>query len=150
VVRQYIGAVVLVWGLVFAGAAALAQSPNPTPTPFDGHYIGTSTLSGADTNCATITKIGMNIINGQVAIREYHLDGKKPVYHGTVDATGAVSAQNLCTMGDIGGGGAKAGCFIIHGTISGNTFTGDRHMGAGCWFKIQMTKDRSAGNVETE
>jgi hypothetical protein len=49
-----------------AGVAAKAQSE------FDGHYVGTATLTGNDTDYAIIGEVGMTINGGTVLIREYH------------------------------------------------------------------------------
>jgi len=134
-----IAAVIL--ALLCALALGSAEASALSPSPFDGDYVGTATLVGSNTDCATITKVAMWIRAGKVEIREFVVNGHPSPYKGSVNASGEVYATHLSTQGstDVGKGGA----FVIKGTIRDNTFTGERRMGVGCHFAIKMTKTGS-------
>ena len=112
-----------------------------SPSPFDGDYEGTATLVWTDTDCATIPRVAMRIRGGQVAIRENLASGPRPLYTGTVSASGAVHATHTSAMPTTDQG--RGGIFVIDGTIRDNVVTGDRVMGRGCHFSIQMSKTAS-------
>jgi hypothetical protein len=127
----------LLCGLALGNPKASAQSPSS----FDGDSAGTATLVGTNTDCATIPKVAMTIRAGQVEIHEFLLNGPRTLYKGSVNASGEVCASHLSTLPatDLGKGGA----FVIVGTIRDNIFTGQRSMGRGRRFNIQMTKTLS-------
>jgi hypothetical protein len=134
--RGFLTALVILGALAGPAATSSAQEP-AAPTAFDGKYVGTGTLMHGAGGCNSIRSVDMTITGGQVVIHEIHFDGAGPVYRGSVNAAGEVSASRqskaIATDGQ--------NFFIVSGIIKDKVFTGQRLRGTasrGCSYSFEM------------
>jgi hypothetical protein len=117
-------------------APATAQAPTPSTTAFDGHYVGTATVTGgghAGENCFPILHADMTITRGQVVIHTTKSDGATVTFGGSLNAAGEVSAYNCCK---------GLTCASLSGTIHDRGFEGRKVTRYWCYFNVRMAAAR--------
>lgn len=122
-----------------------AQTPAPTTTAFDGRYVGSATKTGGGHGgeaCAIIVSEEMIITRGEVIIHEILTHDGQPIFRGSINAAGEVSASHSF----MGKGDAMGTHFeIISGTVRDNAFEGQRRFGYWCYDTLRMQKIASLG-----
>jgi hypothetical protein len=122
-----------------------AQAPAPTTTAFDGKYVGSATETGggrALETCAIIVSEEMIITRGEVIIHEILTQNGQPIFRGSINAAGEVSASH-----SFKGTGLTPGTRfeIISGTVHDNVFEGQRRWGYWCYDTLRMQKVAALG-----